>query len=94
MRRKSKTLLINLISCIVACSAVPYLYSLCSPVYSYDRVMNEVDQLRSVLVDITQGKLLSEFQRKMLEGSKKERSQLKVAPKAGPLAKWSTSKVS
>lgn len=55
--------------------------------------MAEVGKLRSVLVDITQGRLASDFDRKMLEGSRKERSQLKVAPKAGPIAKWSTSKV-
>ena len=67
--------------------------SLSSPMYSYDRVMEEVAELRSVLMDITQGKLASEFHRKMLEGSRKEKSQLKVAPKAGPIAKWSTSKV-
>ena len=72
---------------------LPSLYSICSPVYSYDLVMGEVAGLRSVLVDITQGKLASEFHRKMLEGSRKERSQLKAAPKAGPIAKWSTSKV-
>ena len=54
--------------------------------YSYDSVMAEVGELRSVLVDITQGKLASDFHRK-------EGSQLKVAPKAGPIAKWSTSKV-
>ena len=61
--------------------------------YSYDSVMAEVGELRSVLVDITQGRQASDFRRKMLEGSRKERSQLKVAPKAGPIAKWSTSKV-
>ena len=55
--------------------------------------MAEVGELQSVLVDITQGRLASDFHRKMLEGSRKERSQLKVEPKAGPIAKWSTSKV-
>ena len=56
--------------------------------------MAEVEELRPVLVDITQGKIKSEYQRRMLKGSRKEQSQLKVAPKTGPLAKWSTSKVS
>ncbi len=82
------------------CNIMSFMYitlqsciSVFSPMYSYDLVMGEVAELRSVLVDITQGKLASDFHRKMLEGSRKEKSLLKVAPKAGPIANWSTTKV-
>ena len=63
-----------------------------SPVYGYERVMAELEVFKPVLVDITQGKVESEFHR-MYEGTRKEQNQLKVAPKAGPLCKWSASKV-
>ena len=61
--------------------------------YGYGRVMAELEELRPVLADITQGKVESEFHKKMLESTRKEHNQQKVAPKAGPLIKWSGNKV-
>lgn len=79
---------------VLLCVSIIFIFPHDSAVYGYERVMAEVDELRPMLVDITQGKVPSELHRKFLEGTRKEQSQLKVAPKAGRLTKWSTSKVS
>ena len=75
------------------CSSYFIALTPCSSMYGYERVMAELEVFKPILVDITQGKVKSEFHRIFNEGTRKEQYQLKVAPKAGPL-KWSTSKVS
>ena len=64
-----------------------------SAVYSYQRVMAEVDELKPVLVGIVHGRVASELHRKFLEGTRKEQNEIKLAPKAGPLARWPVDKV-
>ena len=70
------------------------LFTCSIPPYTYDRVAREIESLEPILLGIIAGEVESSHHRVYMDGARKERNQLKVGNKLGPISKWSSSKVS